>query len=71
MQKTGIFGSVFVAVCCVTPLLPILMGALGLGGFVSVVYTDSALFPALAFFVMLTGIAFLKRKKSWPFSNPK
>jgi mercuric ion transport protein len=71
MQKTGIVGAVFVAVCCVTPLLPILMGALGLGGFVSVVYRDSVLLPALAFFVILAGIAFLKRKKSWPFSNPK
>ncbi len=71
MQKTGIVGTVFVAVCCVTPLLPILMGALGLGGFVSVVYKDSVLFPALAFFVILTGIAFLKRKTLWPFSNPK
>lgn len=63
MKKTGIVGAVFVAVCCVTPLLPILMGALGMGGFVAVVYTDWVLFPALAFFMMLAGFGFLKRKK--------
>lgn len=63
MKKTGLFGATFVAVCCVTPLLPILMGALGLGGFVAVVYTDWVLFPALAFFVMLAGIGFLKKKQ--------
>lgn len=40
MKKTGIFGAAFVAVCCVTPSLPFLMGVFGLGGFVAVVYTD-------------------------------
>ena len=50
--KTGIIGTIIAALCCFTPLLVILLGAVGLSAIVG--YLDLVLLPALAFFVLLT-----------------
>lgn len=49
---TGAGGSVIAAICCFTPVLVILFGALGLSWAVG--YLDYVLFPALALFLGLT-----------------
>ncbi len=64
LLRTGIVGSVIVALCCVTPVLVIALGALGLaavGG-----WLDFVLFPLLAGFLGLTGYALHRRRRSAP-----
>ena len=48
----GIIGAAVAALCCFTPVLVLLLGAIGLGALTG--YLDYVLFPALAFFVGLT-----------------
>lgn len=57
----GIFGAVLVALCCFTPILVVLLGAVGLAAFTG--YLDVVLLPALAIFVGLTLYA-VRRKKN-------
>ena len=45
LLKTGIVGTVIAAICCVTPVLVILFGAVGLSALV--VWLDFVLLPAL------------------------
>lgn len=59
----GIGGTIFAILCCFTPLLPIVLTALGLTGLLSVIYTDVILLPMLAGFLILTGVALWQRKK--------
>ncbi len=61
LLKTGIIGAVIAALCCFTPLLVLLLGAVGLAGWAG--YLDAVLLPALLFFVVLTAYAFLKTGK--------
>ena len=61
---TGITGSVIAAICCVTPVLVVLVTAVGLSAIVG--YLDYVLFPALAFFLGLTGSALYRRSKRAP-----
>ena len=63
MLKTGIIGTVVAGICCFTPLLPFIFGALGLG--VLVGYLDLVLLPALALFLGITLYAW-KRHLSNP-----
>ena len=58
--KIGIGGSLVTAVCCFTPILVILFGAVGLSA--AVAYLDFVLFPALAIFLALTGYALWQRR---------
>lgn len=60
----GVTGSAVAALCCFTPLLPILLGALGLTGLLGVVYNDLVLLPLLAGFLILTGYGLWRRQKS-------
>lgn len=55
-------GTALVAVCCFTPALVILLGAVGLGGLTP--YLDFVLFPALAVFLVLTFVSYRRWKKS-------
>lgn len=65
MTWTGAIGSALAAACCVTGLLPFLLGILGLGSLTGALYRDSVLLPALAVFLTLTGAGlWLKRRKS-------
>ncbi|WP_424948381.1 mercury resistance system transport protein MerF [Candidatus Spongiihabitans sp.] len=59
--KTGIIGSIILALCCFTPILVVLLGGLGL--FAVVGYLDLALFPALAFFIGLTMFALWQQSR--------
>ena len=60
LLKTGIIGSAIAALCCFTPALVILFGAIGLSAWVG--HLDAVLMPALIFFVGLTVYAFVKKE---------
>ncbi len=61
MLATGIIGSAIAALCCFTPLLVLLAGALGLAAWTG--YLDLVLIPALIFFLSLSIYALLKKAK--------
>lgn len=46
LLRTGIVGSVVAAICCFTPALVLLLGAVGLSAWLG--WLDYVLFPALA-----------------------
>lgn len=50
--KVGVVGSVITAICCFTPALVILFGALGLSAFVYLL--DAVLIPMLVIFLGVT-----------------
>jgi hypothetical protein len=58
----GLGGTVLAALCCFTPLLPIVLTGLGLSGLLSVLYNDTVLLPILAGFLILTGYAIWRTK---------
>ena len=60
MLKIGIIGTVVAALCCFTPVLVILLGAVGLSAVIGVL--DFVLLPSLAMFLALTGYALWKRQ---------
>jgi len=53
--RAGIVGTIVTAVCCSTPILAVVFGALGLTAWLSA--ADYLLIPALVAFVGLTGYA--------------
>jgi len=59
----GVGGSILAILCCFTPLLPIVLTALGLTGLLGIVYNDAVLLPILAGFLILTGYAIWRQKK--------
>ena len=59
LLRTGIIGTVIAALCCFTPLLVVLLGAVGLSAMLG--WLDYVLLPALAFFIGLTGYAVYRR----------
>ena len=59
LLKVGIIGSVVTALCCFTPILVILLGAVGLSAIVGCL--DYVLLPALAVFIGITLFALLKK----------
>jgi len=61
LMKTGIIGTAIAALCCFTPALVILFGALGLSAWVG--HLDVVLMPALVFFLALTAYALFKKDK--------
>ena len=60
LLKTGIVGSVIAAVCCATPILVILLAAVGLSAWAG--WLDYALIPALLVFVGITIYALHRRR---------
>ena len=62
--KTGIIGSFIAALCCFTPALVVLLGAIGLGWLTG--YLDYVLFPVLFIFLGLTGYGLYRQ----PPTNP-
>lgn len=61
LLKTGIVGTVIVALCCFTPILVVLFGVVGLSAVVG--YLDYVLFPALAVFVLITIYAVIRHAR--------
>ena len=64
LLRTGIVGSAATALCCVTPVLVVALGALGFSAAVG--WLDFVLFPLLAGFLGLTGYALHRHRRSAP-----
>ena len=60
LLKFGLAGTVIAALCCFTPVLVILFGAVGLPALVG--YLDIVLLPALGIFILITLNALWKRQ---------
>ncbi|TAJ33928.1 mercury resistance system transport protein MerF [Bosea sp. (in: a-proteobacteria)] len=58
----GIIGGAIAALCCFTPVLVVLFGAVGLSAWLG--WADYVLMPALLFFVLLTGYAIYRRRRN-------
>ncbi|MFW8596308.1 mercury resistance system transport protein MerF [Cribrihabitans neustonicus] len=61
LLKVGLIGTVIAALCCFTPVLVVLFGAVGLAAVAGSL--DLVLLPALGIFILLTVYA-LSRKKA-------
>ena len=61
LSRIGIIGTVIAALCCFTPVLVILFGAVGLSWLIG--YLDYVLLPALFFFIVLTVYAIWRNQK--------
>ncbi|PIP96701.1 MAG: hypothetical protein COW75_10390 [Rhodobacterales bacterium CG18_big_fil_WC_8_21_14_2_50_71_9] len=62
LLKLGVAGAGVTALCCFTPVLVIALGAAGMGA--AIVWLDLILLPMLGFFLLLTGYALWRRRKS-------
>ena len=60
LLRVGIIGTVVTALCCFTPVLVVLLGALGLSAAIG--WLDYVLLPALVLFLGLTAFALWKRR---------
>ena len=60
LLKTGIVGTIVAAICCFTPVLVVLLGAVGLSAWLG--WLDYVLLPALALFVALTVYAVFRQR---------
>ncbi len=61
LLKVGVIGTIGAALCCVTPILVILLTTVGLSAIIG--WLDFVLFPALAVFIAITGYALWKRRQ--------
>ncbi len=62
MMKTGIIGVIVAALCCFTPILVLLLGAIGLSSLTG--YLDVVLLPALFIFIGLIVYAGFRKEHS-------
>jgi mercuric ion transport protein len=62
LLQIGIIGTVLAAICCFTPVLVILLGAIGLSAIVG--WLDVVLLPVLVIFIGITGYALWRRKSN-------
>ncbi len=62
MLKTGIIGTVIAAICCFTPVLVILLNAVGLSAIIG--WLDYVVLPALVIFLAMTGYALWKKSQA-------
>ena len=60
LLRIGVIGSIVAAICCFTPLLVVLFGALGLSALIGVL--DYVLLPTLGLFIAITVYALWKRR---------
>ena len=65
----GLVGAVAAALCCFTPLLPSLLGTLGLSGALGYVYRDDVLVPILGLSILVMGIGIWLKRRATSFSN--
>ena len=66
LLRTGLIGAVISALCCFTPLLVVLVSAVGLSAVIA--YLDYLLLPALAIFLTIAAYALYLRSKDEPTS---
>lgn len=62
LLKRGIIGTAIMALCCFTPILVILLSAVGLSAIIG--YLDIVLLPALGIFILITLYALFKRMRA-------
>ncbi|SFP87096.1 mercury resistance system transport protein MerF [Tranquillimonas alkanivorans] len=62
LLKYGLIGTVVVALCCFTPILVILLAAVGLSALLG--WLDIVLLPALAVFIGITLYALWRRQRT-------
>jgi mercuric ion transport protein len=62
LLKVGIVGTIVAALCCFTPVLVVLLGAVGLAAAIGSM--DFWLLPALAVFLVITGYALWQHQKA-------
>jgi mercuric ion transport protein len=60
--KTGIIGSIIAAICCATPILVIVLGAVGLSAWLG--WIDYVLLPALVLFLGITAYGLWRRQRA-------
>ena len=60
LLATGVIGTIIAALCCFTPILVILLSAVGLSAIIG--YLDIVLLPALTIFILLTVYALWQRR---------
>jgi len=60
--KTGIIGSVIAVICCFTPVLVLLLGAIGLSAWLG--WLDYVLLPALIVFLGITAYGLWRRQQA-------
>jgi mercuric ion transport protein len=58
--RIGIGGSTVIAVCCFTPALAVVLGAIGLSAWLA--WLDYVLLPALVLFLGITAWALMQRR---------
>ena len=61
LLRVGVIGAVLTALCCFTPVLVVLFGALGLAALVG--YLDYVLFPLLAVFLLLVVVGWYRKSR--------
>lgn len=61
LLRASLVGTVIVALCCFTPVLVVLLGAVGLAALTG--YLDYVLLPALAIFIGLTVYALWRKRQ--------
>jgi len=59
--KSGLWGSIIVAICCFTPVLVIGLGLIGVAAFTP--YLDYVLFPMLGAFLIIAFYGWSRGKK--------
>ena len=69
LLRVSVIGTVFVALCCFTPVLVILLGVVGLSALTG--YLDYVLLPALAIFIGLTIYAIQRKRQADACCTPK
>ena len=68
LVKVGIGGVLIAAVCCFTPALVFILGAVGLSALVG--WLDYALLPALAAFAAVAIFALVRLRRAGPDPDP-
>lgn len=62
LLKVGIIGAIGAGLCCLTPILVILLTTIGLSAIIG--WLDFVLLPALAVFIAITGYALWKKRQT-------
>lgn len=62
LLRYGVIGTIIAALCCFTPVLVVLLGAVGLSAALG--WLDYVLLPTLAVFIGITIYAFWKRRSA-------
>ncbi len=62
LLRTGIAGGVVAGLCCVTPILGLVLGAIGLSAWLA--YADYVILPLLVGFIALAGVGIWRLRRA-------